>query len=269
MRRARSCRARAIARRSRGLPGHARRRRSPRRRASPTAPIRCLFGAHYLLTTNGVQRGELTADTAYVLDEQTRFDLRQRARQLHDGNRRAAGHDGGGSRRDDSTRTQILEGWGNVVVKLVDGRTLKSPHVIYNQITHQISSDTNYTVDARQRHASTGIGFTAERRRSRVQLPAQCSGNGSRAASRAMIARSHASALVRSSCCVGASPAAADAQPTRCSSCHVRATRLTSTRLPSATGRRSSGGGVHHPVSGARHHARRRQRRAVSGSRSS
>jgi hypothetical protein len=36
-----------------------------------------LFVAHYFLTTRGVLRGDLTADTAYVLDDQTRFDLRK------------------------------------------------------------------------------------------------------------------------------------------------------------------------------------------------
>jgi hypothetical protein len=35
-----------------------------------------LFDANFLLTTNGVQRGDLTADTAFVLEETTRFDLR-------------------------------------------------------------------------------------------------------------------------------------------------------------------------------------------------
>jgi hypothetical protein len=59
-----------------------------------------------------------------------------------------------------STRTQILEGWGDVLIKLVDGRTLRSPHVIYNQISHIISSDTTYTI-TRGTDTYTGIGFTS------------------------------------------------------------------------------------------------------------
>ena len=35
-----------------------------------------LFGVKTILTSRGVQRGEMTADTAYVLDDQTRLDLR-------------------------------------------------------------------------------------------------------------------------------------------------------------------------------------------------
>ena len=53
-----------------------------------------LFGVQYLLTTRGIQRGELTADTAYVLDDQNRFDLRKAHVDLHHRDRRAAGHDG-------------------------------------------------------------------------------------------------------------------------------------------------------------------------------
>ena len=60
-----------------------------------------------------------------------------------------------------STRSQTLEGWGNVVVQMVDGRTLKSPHVLYNQANHTVSSDTTYTI-TRGTDVQSGIGFTAD-----------------------------------------------------------------------------------------------------------
>jgi LPS export ABC transporter protein LptC len=118
-----------------------------------------LFAANFILTTNGVQRGDLTADTAFVLDETTRFDLRK----AHVNFTSETGAPEGtmdAHRGVYSTRTQILEGWGDVLVKLVDGRTLKSPHVIYNQATHQISSDTSYTL-MRGPDTQSGIGFTS------------------------------------------------------------------------------------------------------------
>src|SRR3954469_19855081 len=117
------------------------------------------FGAKYLLTSKGIQRGDLTADTAYILDDQTRFDLRI----AHAVFTTEMGTPQGtmdAKKGIYSTRTQILEGWGDVVVKLVDGRTLKSPHVIYNQVTHQISSDTTYSISGSQ-GTQTGIGFTS------------------------------------------------------------------------------------------------------------
>lgn len=133
------------------------------------------FGASFVLTTNGVKRGILTADTAYVLDDQTRIDLRV----AHVNFTTEAGAPEGtmdAHRGVYSTRTQILEGWGDVVVKLVDGRMLKSPHVTYNQITHQISSDTTYTI-ARRADTQYGTGFTANQTFTKFTCMRNCGGN--------------------------------------------------------------------------------------------
>jgi LPS export ABC transporter protein LptC len=118
-----------------------------------------LFDANFLLTTNGVQRGDLTADTAFVLEETTRFDLRH----AHVKFTSETGAPEGtmeAKRGVYTTRTQILEGWGDVLIKLVDGRTLRSPHVVYNQLSHVISSDTSYTL-TRGEDTQSGIGFTS------------------------------------------------------------------------------------------------------------
>jgi LPS export ABC transporter protein LptC len=118
-----------------------------------------LFDANFLLTTNGVQRGDLTADTAYVLEETTRFDLRHPHVNFTSETGTAEGTMEA-KRGVYSTRTQILEGWGDVLIKLVDGRTLRSPHVVYNQVSHVISSDTSYTL-TRGPDSQSGIGFTS------------------------------------------------------------------------------------------------------------
>jgi LPS export ABC transporter protein LptC len=119
-----------------------------------------LFGVQYVLTTRGIQRGELKADTAYVLDDQNRFDLRK----AHVTFTTELGAPQGtmdGNRGVYNLRTQLLEGWGDVLVKLVDGRTLKSPHVTYNQVTHIISSDTSYVL-TRGNDSQHGVGFTSD-----------------------------------------------------------------------------------------------------------
>jgi len=134
-----------------------------------------LFIAHYFLSTNGIQRGDLTADTAYVLDDQTRFDLRK----AHVNFTTELGAPQGtmdANRGVYNTRTQILEGWGDVVVKLVDGRSLKSPHVTYNQVTHQISSDTTYTL-TRGTDSQTGIGFTSNQTFTKFTCVRNCGGD--------------------------------------------------------------------------------------------
>jgi LPS export ABC transporter protein LptC len=75
-----------------------------------------------------------------------------------------------------STRTQVLEGWGNVIVRMIDGRTLKSPHVTYNQITHQISSDTTYTLSKGDK-TQTGIGFVTNQAFTSGKCLRNCGGN--------------------------------------------------------------------------------------------
>jgi LPS export ABC transporter protein LptC len=109
------------------------------------------------ITSNGIRRGVLTADTMLVLDDQTRFDFRV-------GNVRFYTETGAfeGTMRADrgqyDMRQEVLEGWGNVVVTFADGRSLRSPHVLFRQRTGQISSDTTYEV-RRGDQVQRGIGF--------------------------------------------------------------------------------------------------------------
>lgn len=134
-----------------------------------------MFGAKFVLTTKGIQRGELIADTMYALEEGTKFD----ARIAHVNFTTETGAPQGtmdAKRGVYSTRTQVLEGWGDVVVKLVDGRMLKSPHVIYNQVTHIITGDTTYTL-YRGTDTQHGIGFSANEAFTRFQCLRNCGGN--------------------------------------------------------------------------------------------
>lgn len=133
------------------------------------------FSAQFLLTTRGIQRGDLTADTAYILEDQTRFDLRH-TNVVFTTETGAPQGTMTGDRGIYSTRTQVLDGRGNVIVKLVDGRTLKSPHVMYNQMTHLISSDTTYTISD-SRGSQTGIGFTSDQTFKKFTCLKNCGGN--------------------------------------------------------------------------------------------
>jgi LPS export ABC transporter protein LptC len=136
-----------------------------------------LISVQYILSTKGIQRGELNADTAYVLDDQNRFDLRH----AHVNFKTEAGASQGtmdANRGMYNVRTQILEGWGNVVVKLIDGRTLKSPHLTFNQITHQISSDTSYTL-SKGNDTQSGVGFISDQAFVKFNCKSACKGSTS------------------------------------------------------------------------------------------
>lgn len=129
--------------------------------ASPADSADQVFiGMKTVMTTDGVQRATLIADTAFVLDDQTRFDLRR----PHVTFTTETGAPQGTMEANKgmyNTRMQTLEGWGDVYIRMVDGRTLKSPHVIYNQMNHTVSSDTTYTI-TRGNDVQSGIGFTAD-----------------------------------------------------------------------------------------------------------
>lgn len=134
-----------------------------------------LFKASFFMSTGGIQRGRLDADTAYVLDDESRFDLRR----THVTFTTETGAPQGtmdANRGMYSLRTHILDGRGDVVVKLVDGKMLKSPHVVYNEISHQISSDTTFTVVGPQ-GTQYGTGFTSNETFSKFNCLRNCGAN--------------------------------------------------------------------------------------------
>lgn len=134
-----------------------------------------LIGVHFFLTSKGIQRGELFADTGYVFDDQTRLDLRHvRVSFMKDN-----GAPNGTMRSDRatySTRTEILEGWGNVVVNLVDGRAMKTPHVVYKRSANDISSDTTFEISG-PKGEYRGIGVSFDPGFTRFSCQRNCGGS--------------------------------------------------------------------------------------------
>jgi len=135
-----------------------------------------MVGVRALLTDHGVQRGEMFADTAYVFDDQTRFELRNVRATF---NTSTGTKDGvmSGDRGRYSTRDQVLEGFGNVVIVTNEGRRLTSPHIKYVQIANEVSSDTNFTLVEPGRSVS-GIGFRADPQLTRINILRNLGGQG-------------------------------------------------------------------------------------------
>jgi LPS export ABC transporter protein LptC len=130
-----------------------------------------------LLTDHGVQRGEMFADTAYVFDDQTRFDLRNVRATF---NTSTGTKDGvmSGDKGRYSTRDGTLEGFGNVVIVTNEGRRLTSPHIKFVQSMNEVSSDTNFTLVEPGRTVS-GIGFKADPQLTRISILRNLGGQGS------------------------------------------------------------------------------------------
>ncbi|HEV7990840.1 MAG TPA: LPS export ABC transporter periplasmic protein LptC [Gemmatimonadaceae bacterium] len=136
-----------------------------------------LLNVRMLLTDHGVQRGEMFADTGYVFDDNTRFEFRKVRATF---NTTTGTKDGvmSGDRGRYSTREQILEGFGNVVIITTEGKRLTSPHIRYSQGLNEVSSDTNFTLVEPGRNLS-GIGFKADPQLTRIQVLRAGQGRGS------------------------------------------------------------------------------------------
>ena len=130
-----------------------------------------------LLTDRGVQRGELFADTAYVFDDQTRFELREVRATF---NTSTGTKDGvlTADRGEYSFREQKLEGFGNVVIVTTEGKRLTSPHMRYMQATNEVSSDSAFNLVEPGRSLN-GIGFRADPQLTRVTVLRAGTGRGS------------------------------------------------------------------------------------------
>lgn len=119
-----------------------------------------IYDGWFLLTNSGVKRGELWADTMYVFSDQSKFLLRHIRGKFNT----EVGAPNGTIKSDRGTydrRTQILEGFGNVVVTSTDGRRLLSNHLKYEQMRNSISSDSAFTF-YRGQDVQKGIGFQTD-----------------------------------------------------------------------------------------------------------
>jgi LPS export ABC transporter protein LptC len=134
------------------------------------------FGVRTVLTGNGVQRGELVADTMFIYNDQTKFDFRNARVKFNT----ETGAPNGTMRADRGLydlRTQVLEGFGNVVVTSVDGKRLKSPHLKFNQLANEVSSDTTFEMVAGARTQS-GVGFRTDPNLNRFSCLRACRTSG-------------------------------------------------------------------------------------------
>ena len=127
-----------------------------------------LINTHSVLTKQGVQRGEMFADTVFVFDDNTRFEMRKlrvtfnSATGVKDGVMSA-------DRGRYNVRQQTLEGFGNVIIVTNDGKRLTSPQLKYMQGLNEVSSDTSFTLIEPGKTIS-GVGLKADPQLSHVTV---------------------------------------------------------------------------------------------------
>ena len=134
----------------------------------PDSAEQMSFGLEHELTSKGIRRAQLHADTAYFYDDGNRIEMRRMNTVFYT----VDGVKNGTMISDRGTydrRTDKVDGRGNVKVVSTDGRQLTSPHLVYERLTNQISSDTSFEFIAPGRQIR-GIGLRADPQLHNVQV---------------------------------------------------------------------------------------------------
>jgi len=127
-----------------------------------------MFGPKFSLTSQGVARARLNADTAYFFDENTRAELEK----VHTtfftttGVRDAVLTSRRGTY---NTRLATMVARQNVVVVSEDGRRLETSELMYNQGRNEISSDSAFVLTEPNRRLE-GIGFRSDPNMNNIRI---------------------------------------------------------------------------------------------------
>ncbi len=138
-------------------------------RASPAdSADQVMFKARFNLTDNGLSRAELTADSAFFFDDNTRVELRSVATTFYTTS-------GARDAYLTSRRGTYMSRLGNmlardsVVVVTEEGRRLVTPELKYDQALNQISSDSSFVLTEPGRRLE-GVGFRSDPNMQNVRI---------------------------------------------------------------------------------------------------
>lgn len=119
-----------------------------------------LYGISTILAPEGIRRNYLTADTGYVYTSSGLYDLRGLTLVFYDAN----GVETSTLTSDSGSyhlHTGAMEARGNVVVRSVDDKVLKTPVLRYDRNTNLLSTDQPFTYQT-PTESIQGNGFTSD-----------------------------------------------------------------------------------------------------------
>lgn len=127
-----------------------------------------MYGLKFSLTSDGVARALLNADTAYFFDENTRAELEnvQTTFFTTTGVRDAVLTSRRGTY---NTRLAVMVARQNVVVLSEDGRRLETSELMYSQGRNEISSDSAFVLTEPNRRLE-GIGFRSDPNMNNIRI---------------------------------------------------------------------------------------------------
>ena len=119
-----------------------------------------MFGVSTMITDRGVLRAQLSADTGYFFDGNSRIEVRHEKTLFYT----STGQPNATLTSVEGTynmRRSQMEARKNVVVVTTDGKRLETEQLRYDQATDQISSDSAFVLTEPTR-TLRGIGFTSD-----------------------------------------------------------------------------------------------------------
>jgi LPS export ABC transporter protein LptC len=119
------------------------------------------FNGRWLITDKGMQRAQMTTDTAFFFDENTRVESRGNVRGLFYSSTGVLDAVMTSRMSTYNMRTGILIARGDVMINSVDGRRLTTQYLKYDQRVNQISSDSAFVLTEPGK-SMEGIGFTSD-----------------------------------------------------------------------------------------------------------
>ena len=127
-----------------------------------------MYGAKFNLTSEGIARARLNADTAYFFDDNTRAELANVNTTFYTtaGERDAVLTSRRGTY---NTRMATMVARQNVVVVSEDGRRLETPELIYSQARNEILSDSAFVLTEPNRRLE-GIGFRSDPNMNNIRI---------------------------------------------------------------------------------------------------
>jgi LPS export ABC transporter protein LptC len=145
----------------------------------PDSAEQMIFGFNALITDNGVSKGRLLADTAFLYRDPPgpRFELRRvnltffTPQGVDDGTMSARE----GTYIDWQKR---VEGRGNVIIIRKDGNRVESPHLVYDQGRNQIFSDSTFKYSQPNKRMISGTGFESNPQLTNLRCMRNCNFSG-------------------------------------------------------------------------------------------
>ncbi len=140
--------------------------------ASPAAQAmradQVMFGVQQFITQDGIRRGVMNADTAYVFEDSGKIEVRKVKLNLFSETGKSSA-DLTSKAGTLDTRTQAMIARGNVVLTTADGRKINTEELHYDPNAHRVWSNVTTSM-AQNGGPLTGDGFTADDQMRNIQI---------------------------------------------------------------------------------------------------